>query len=759
MTRWQRLAVLALLPFPAFFALDAAFPLRVEVPWSTRITDRDGTLLYAALAEDGQWRFRAGLDEYPPAFLAALVAKEDGRFYRHPGVDPIAVLRAAWTNAVRGRRVSGASTIPMQVARMLDPGPRTPARKAVEAFRALQLDYRYPKDELLALYVNLLPYGGNVRGAATAARCWLGKEARNLSPGEMAAFAVLPNDPEGLRPDRHPDALARERDRWLEAFARQGLFSDADRAAGLAESTAWRRRPFPREAPHLALRLMAAHPGRGELRSTLDADRQREARTLLQRAVERWRPYGIHNGCVLVLDNATAEVRVYLGSADFGDATDGGQVDGLRALRSPGSTLKPWLFALALDSGLITPRMPLLDVPVDLDGWRPENYDHTFSGRVPARDALARSLNVPAVRLLDAYGVEAFGRRLSRAGLRSLDGQPYGPALVLGGCGVRPDELAAAYAALAHGGRYREPRYLLTDAPAPERPVLGAEAAWLVGQMLTRPDRPDLPLGLHQTEDLPRIAWKTGTSYGRRDAWTVGFNRRHTILVWTGNFSGHGVPELTGAGVAAPLLFELFRVLDAGGADWPASPPGLRMRLVCPESGLPPGPRCPEAVTDAALPLVSPATPCRHLQPILVSADSTVRHCLDCAPADGTRRAWWPVPDPDWAAWMRAEGRPFDAPPPHDPGCTRVFGGQAPRVTSPSEGLVYHRVPGAGRIPLQCVPGADADRVWWYADGRLLGEAAAGADLFWTPTAGRHELTVADDRGRRRSVTVTVVGP
>ncbi len=755
-----------------FLLLNALFPFRPTLEWSREVRDRNGELLYAGLTSDQKWRLYAPETAISPELAAAIVHKEDRWFYAHPGVNPFAVARALVNNASQRKRTSGASTINMQVVRLLEPAPRTYAHKLREMFRACQLTLLYSKREVLQLYLNRLPYGGNLEGIRTASLFYLDKEPAQLSPAEVAALSVVPNRPSTLRPGRNNDELIQARNHWLRRFGREGIFTADEVASALQEPFAPQRRNAPSQAPHLVRRLLRDQPDVREIKASIDAELQGRVERLLQDYVRRLQPYGIQNACAMLVDNANCQVLAYVGSADFMDPRDGGQVDGLQALRSPGSALKPLLYALAMDSGLVTPKTVLLDVPTDFQGYRPSNFDRTFSGPVTAEFALGQSLNLPAVRLLDRYGVENFRRKLGEMGCRSMQAQKgqLGLSMVLGGCGIRPEEMAMLYAGIANRGWCRPLQFTLPDgfsarakgpaaAASDSLRLVSEGSAWAIGDMLTQLQRPDLPEGMDRTEGLPLIAWKTGTSYGRRDAWSVGFNTRYTLVVWSGNFSGQGVPELTGAGVAAPLLFDLFLALDRqSGKTWFAMPESLRFRYVCTQSGLPPAPGCREQVMDYFLPLVSAAAPCAHLREIRVSADRKISYCMECLPPSGYALDTLANPEPELLAWYREQGLPTPALPPHNPACRAVLAGNAPRIVSPVEALTYIRYEGAGQVELACQVADEVREVFWYINDRFYARGGPQTPQFFDPQPGKHKISCADDKGRSSHVWITAEG-
>ena len=568
----------------ALAVLNAAFPYpeaklaaalkRYE---GAQVLDREGNRLRCFLGPEDTWLFPVALSEVSSHVTAALIAVEDERFRRHPGVDPISIVRAIGSNVRRRRVVSGASTLTMQAVRLVEPRPRTLRSKAVEAFQALQLERIRSKDEILELYLNLAPFGGNLIGIEAASRAYFGKHARDLTLAEAALLAGLVQAPSRLRPDRHPDRARRRRDHVLDRMRECG-FVDARREA-FAKRTPVRtaRGAHAFGAPHFARMVRGMVPERETLRTALDSAIQWAAEQALRERVAALRPAGVTNGAVVVIENATGAVRAMVGSCDFFSEEDNGQVNGALAPRSPGSALKPFIYALAFETGEAMPATVLADVPTAFAGYVPANYDRRYHGPVPARDALAYSLNVPAVALLNRIGVREAHAFLRAAGITTLnrDADHYGLALVLGSAEVNLLELTNAYAALARLGVWRPWRVLEAPSPPPGRRVLSPGAAWLVADVLR--DRKRLggtSLWRHKKSALP-MAWKTGTSYGHRDAWTVAYTPHYTVGVWLGNFNGKPARALVGMTAAAPVAA---RILDQ------ISRPGLRTWYRRPES-------------------------------------------------------------------------------------------------------------------------------------------------------------------------------
>jgi len=548
-------------------------PLAVET--GVEVTARDGTLLRAFTVAGDRWRLEPGAVD--PDFLSMLVAYEDRRFYRHGGVDPLALLRAAGQAAANGRVVSGGSTLTMQVARLLESsGTGRLAGKLRQIRVALALERRLTKDQILGLYLRLAPYGGNLEGVRAATLAYFGKEPRRLTPAESALLVALPQSPEARRPDRAPSVAVAARARVLARLAAEVVI-DADRArAALPEPVPTARRPFPALAPHLAERLRREDPGARRIATTIDPALQKSLEALAARAAKTSPARA--SLAILVADHRTGEILASVGSPDWTDASRSGFIDMTRALRSPGSTLKPFVYALAFDEGLAHPETLIEDRPVAFGTYAPQNFDRSFRGTITAREALQLSLNIPVVSLTEALGPARLLATLRRAGAAPVlpAGEP-GLAVALGGLGLTLEDLVAAYAALARLGRpvRLSPR---PEAPQPGgAPLFSPEAAWLVSDILA---------GLPQPANAParRIAYKTGTSYGHRDAWAVGFDGAHVAGVWMGRPDGASLPGAFGGELAAPVLFDAFARIGPAPVPLPPPPPAT---LILPNGRLP----------------------------------------------------------------------------------------------------------------------------------------------------------------------------
>ena len=566
------LAIALVFGFALLAALDALLPPPIERGRivSSVVADREGRALCAFPVEDGRWRLAADLDRIDPDFIEALVAVEDARFYRHPGVDPLAVVRAAASAIGAGRIVSGASTITMQTARLLEPRPRHLGSKLIEMMRAFQIERRLSKREILELYLTLTPYGGNLEGVRAASWAWFGREPEALTPDQIALLIALPQAPEARRPDLRPDNAVAARARILTRMTAYGLI-EPGRAREAAGEPAPVRHAFPFDAWHASDTVRALDPGAAELRSTLDRRMQSELEGLARSVAERAGP-GVQVSLLAVEIDGRA-VRAAVGSA--GRDRAGGWIDLTDRARSPGSTLKPLIYAMAFDDGIAAPGTRIEDLPRRFASYRPENFDRTFRGEVTVAEALQHSLNVPAVHLLDVVGANRFGAALGFAGghpvLPDSHGTDVGLALALGGLGLSVRELAVLYAALGDEGVAR-PLSWTQDEVEARRSEAGArlvssESAREVLDILSDAPAPPgrMPAGL--SLEAPRIAFKTGTSYGFRDAWSAGVSGGYAIVVWIGRPDGAPRPGVTGREAALPVLFDAFDIvarLDPG---------------------------------------------------------------------------------------------------------------------------------------------------------------------------------------------------
>ena len=544
-------------------------PGLADVELSAQVLDRNGHLLRAYATTEGRWRLPATVNEVDPRFVEMLQTYEDRRFQKHWGVDPLAMMRAAVQFISNGRVISGGSTLTMQVARLLEPrDQRTLGAKLRQIVRAIEIERNLSKDEVLALYLTLAPYGGNLEGIRAASLAYFGKEPKKLSLAEAALLVALPQSPELRRPDRSVHAARAARDRVLNRIAKAGRIPADEVAFAKLDAVASGRRPMPALAPHAADQAIAAMPKLKVHRLTIDAGLQKNLEEL---ARERAKALGPNlSVAILAVDNATGEVLARVASSDYFDEVRAGQVDMTDALRSPGSALKPFIYGLAFEDGIAHPETLIEDRPVRYGAYAPENFDLTFQGTVTARRALQLSLNVPAVALLDGVGANRLNVRISQAGgtLVLPKGEAPGLAMALGGLGIKLSDLTMLYVGLARGGNAVPLTERITiDVPSAPRRLLDPVAAWYIGNILIGTPPPENAAG-------GRIAYKTGTSYGYRDAWSVGFDGKRTIGAWVGRPDGAPVAGLIGRTAAAPILFDAFARIGEKPAPLPLAPRG-----------------------------------------------------------------------------------------------------------------------------------------------------------------------------------------
>jgi len=699
------------------------------------------------------------LNEISPLLRKTIIEKEDRYFYYHPGINPLAIGRALFRNMVRMKRTSGASTITMQVARLLEPKSRTWWNKCVEMFRAFQLEWKYTKSEILQMYLNLVPYGGNIEGVKSASILYFKKNPDHLSLAEITALSIIPNRPSSLVMGRNNDLIIKERNRWLQQFQSDGIFTEKEISDALQEPLTAQRGSVPKLIPHLAWKLK--NQGGPVIHTNIHLNTQLKTEKLVQDYVRVLTLKNIRNAAVVIIDNETHNVITYVGSGNFYDTTDAGQVNGAAAIRQPGSTLKPLLFGLCIDAGWMTPKTVITDVAVNYDGYAPENYDKQFNGYVTMEYALEHSLNIPAVKALRQLGKDAFIYKLATCDFNQVrkDQRKLGLSMVLGGCGATLEELTGLYTVFANEGKYYKPHYIRTEqSPSKGKQVLSAAAAFMINETLSKVNRPDFPLNWQSTERMPKIAWKTGTSYGRRDAWSIGYNRKYTVGVWVGNFSALGIPELSGANVATPLLFKIFNTLDYDSdRAWFTRPEDCSLRTVCSETGMVPSEKCTQLISDYYIPLISSTQYCNNTQEVYVSADEKLSYCKTCVPSAGYKKKWFKTIGADMQHYFEERRIVYEKIPPHNPDCERIFRENGPAITSPRNGASYYisrKKPEP--LLLTCYTGNDVSKVYWYINDQFYKAADARTRQFFVPAEGPVKISCTDDKGRNRNIWITV---
>ncbi|HZA13685.1 MAG TPA: penicillin-binding protein 1C, partial [Myxococcaceae bacterium] len=655
-----------------------------------------------------------------------------------------------------------ASTLTLQLVRVLEQRPRTLRSKLVEAFRALQLELRMSKRDILSAYLQHVPYGGNVEGIESAALAYFGHRATALAPAEIATLLAVPQSPSRRAPSAaNAERLRTARDQIAERLvAARALPPDRRRvspeeilAQVRATAVPTAPRPFPREAPHVAYWLRDRALRAGRLRTTLERGVQRIAERGLSELAADARHKGIHDAAVVIVEHASGEVRALVGGFDF---WNGAQIPAFAVPRSPGSALKPFVYALAIDRGLALPEHLLPDVPVSYGGYSPRNYDGSYAGLVTLEDALSRSLNVPFVNLLREIGTEAFLAELRGMGVHSLSPEPghYGLSAVVGGIELTAMEVAGIYATLARDGALQPLRWtpaMGRDRSSPR--AFSPGAAFLTRRALSLKDRPDFPARLRYTAHPRRIHWKTGTSFGNRDAWSVGSGPRYTAVVWLGNLDNRGSSELVGAEAAAPVLFDVLEALgsNAGASGGEAVPADLTDVEVCAYSGHLPGSACPVRRTALARKTAVPTRRCPYHVNIDVDVDSGRALTPSCR---GSHR-WETRTFLEWPASVRRflddQHRRWPSPPVLAEGCTPGGARIPPAIVSPAPGqvaLLLRGVPPEKQeLPLEAESPSATAVLSWFINGEYLGKAPAHERLWWTPRPGRHEIVVSDEAG------------
>lgn len=748
-----------------FFSLPATL---FQVAHARLLLDRHGKLLSAHIAADGQWRFPE-LEHVPDKFAIALVQVEDKRFRQHTGVDWLALARATYDNLREQRVVSGASTLSMQVIRLSRSNPpRTVGEKLLEILRAWRLESRYSKDHILKLYASHAPFGGNVVGLEAAAWRYFARSPEQLSWAENAMLAVLPNNPALVHPGRNRERLLVKRNRLLQQLYRQNILSKLDYDLAVAEPLPDAPHLLPRLAPHLLDTLTAQYPDGQRFRTTLDAGLQQQLNALAGRSGEQLALEGIRNLAILVLDNHTFEAVAYIGNLPEQDlsANQGHAIDMIQRPRSTGSTLKPLLFADAIEQGLIVPDALLADVPVNYSGFTPQNYNRHYHGAVSAREALARSLNIPMVNLLSLRGVEPFLVQLQQIGFTHMQrpAKDYGLSLILGGAETSLWDLTVAYANLSsraqqdaqHQQKYwQQGKALLADKRGANRiATLSTASAWMTLDALLDVARPGDEGYWEKFSSSRKVAWKTGTSYGQRDAWAIGTTPDYTVGVWVGNADSVGRAGLTGTQSAAPILFNTFSLLPPN-RGWFRRPDWQMSKVdVCRDDGYLGNAAC--ATKTIWIPLSSHfarITPYHQL--IHLDASGQYRVTSDCESVANMQTRDWFVLPPDQAEYYQqfhADYRPL---PPWRSDCLDHATEQqdVPGIVYPQDNTQIYlprELDGKlGKTVFRAIPQQPDTLLYWHLDNQFLGTTQTFHQQAVQPAAGQHHLVVVDETGNR----------
>ena len=735
-----------------------------HVPYSTVVTDRNGELLGARIASDGQWRFPPR-NTTPEKIKQCLITFEDRHFYHHWGVNPVSTGRAAYQNLKNKRIVSGGSTLTMQTIRLARNKSRTFGEKFIEMILATRLEFRASKEKILSMYVSHAPFGGNVVGLDAAAWRYFGHSAEELSWAEAAMLAVLPNAPAMIHLSKSRQSLLNKRNRLLKQLYGRKIIDSSTYELAISEPLPDEPHPLPQIAPHLVSRFCQERNGKYSV-STID----RGIQTQIENAAERWsnefNRSDIRNLAILVIDIQTNQVVAYCGNVNFKRKQSGNQVDVIQAPRSTGSILKPFLYYAMLQEGSLLPHTLLPDIPININGFTPQNFSLQFEGAVPASEALARSLNIPAVTMLQKYGAPKFHTFLRQIGLKTINrpASHYGLSLILGGAEATLWDVTNTY---AYMGRsllqlpQTECSLLLSDSENSEAvtsakttDIFQPGAVWQTFNALTEVNRPE-EIDWKSIPSMHPIAWKTGTSHGFRDAWAVGVTPHYAIGVWVGNATGEGKPGLVGARTAGPVLFDIFSLLPP--TQWFKRPGNVFVKTeVCRKSGHLKGRFCEETDTLLILPagLKTEACPYHHL--ITLSADETHRIYENCANLEPTiQKSWFTLP-PVWEWYYRQHHPEYSPLPPFKPGCGEdalqpmqfIYPPMNARIVLPKQ------MDGSpGYMTAELAHGNPATTIFWHLDNTYLTQTQDFHKISLQPTPGKHSLTAVDSAGN--TVTTT----
>ena len=746
-----------------------------EDPTSTVLLDKEGNLLGASIADDGQWRFPYN-SEVPEKFEKAIIQFEDRGFQSHWGVSIKGLTRALYQNITSGEKVSGGSTITMQLMRMSRKGKsRTIWQKVIEIFWATRAEWRYDKSEILALYASNAPMGGNVVGLDAAAWRYFGRPADQLSWAETATLAVLPNAPSLMHPGKNRDLLMAKRNRLLDRLYEVEEIDSMTWVLSKLEELPEKPHPIPRIAPHLLTRAIKDGLKGQLVQSSIDIAIQERTNNIVQFHHEKLRENEINNAAVLVMEVESGKIVAYTGNVPNLAAEHSNDVDIITAPRSTGSILKPFLYASMLENGSVTPEMVVQDIPTVMSGYSPKNYNLKYDGIVEIDDALSRSLNVPMVRLLTKFGVEKFHYSLQKLGFTTIKNTPqhYGLSLILGGAETNLWDLVSAYGLMARSlNRYPEvgtgvnkrASYLLEETEFEEEaPIFSAATSWFTFQAMREVQRPEDDINWELFETSQQIAWKTGTSFGFRDAWTVGTNSKYVVGVWVGNADGEGRPGLIGREAAAPILFDVFSALPQ--ADWFYQPyDEMALVEICTKSGYRANEACDDTKEKYIPKQALNTPPCHYHQFLFLDSSSTYQVNSSCYNmAVSKKESWFMLPAV--AEYFYKNHDPnYIKPPAFLEGCDNAVGRKNLAIIYPKSNsqifipLNFEEVNEA--VFFEATHVDEKIDLYWHLDNNFIGTTKGIHQLKYMPSTGKHTVTVIDENGKSEMVVfeVTVSG-
>lgn len=733
--------------------------------YSTIVLDANNKILRVFLNDNEQWCFPPNpAIEIPAKLEISILQYEDKYFYKHQGINPVALIRALFLNLKYKRTVSGGSTITMQLTRIADPKSRNILNKINEIVQALKIEVKYSKKQILKMYLDHAPFGRNIVGVQAASWKYFGKEAQNLTWSEAATLAVLPNAPGLISPGRNQQKLVAKRNRLLHKLSDAKIIDKETLSLSLLEPVPNAVHPFPASAPHISQSLKSQKKSQ-IIKTTIISNIQEQVEQILQQHSSYLQNQGISNACVLIAETETGKIRAYAGSQDYWDFSSNGQVDGVQAPRSTGSILKPFLYALSMDAGIIIPETLMKDIPTYFGSFSPENANKKFDGLVTAKDALIRSLNIPAVRLLNAFGIRDFYHFLNIAGMNTLLREPddYGLTLIIGGSEATLYDLVLLYRGLGNYGNFTPLKIEKNQKHTGYNPkLISSGACYLTMDILKDLKRPGSEYYWHQYNDRHPLAWKTGTSFGQRDAWAVGVNPQWTIGVWVGNFTGEGNPAIGGAKSAGPILFDIFNSLpkDAHSSWFEIPYRNMKLITICEETGFVAGAECRHQKKIAVPDNMKPLKVCPYCKKIYI--DSTEKYCV-CS------LCWEPgkystknvtVYPPSISQFLRERGQNVSVIPEHNPDCDCNINAHSIQLLYPTNKANLWIPKDIGgklqKITLKAAHSKKNRLIYWYLDDEYIGDSIGMHTKAVQVNEGKHFLKIIDESGNSEKVTFFV---
>lgn len=747
--------------------------------YSVIVDDADGNLLSAKIASDGQWRFPE-TKKLNQKFSECITVFEDEYFYKHPGINPVSIFRAIKQNRKAGKIVSGGSTITMQLTRLIRKNQkRTYYEKIIELILALRLELTYSKSEILKLYISHAPFGSNVVGIEAASWRYYGRSLNDLSWSECATLAVLPNSPSIIYPGKNQERLKLKRNRLLYKLYKHQRIDKETYQLAIQEPLPLKPFSLPNKSRHLLNRALTEQPQQNNFQTTIQADIQSRVLDILSKHAALLKQNEIHNLCALVLDVNANEVVSYIGNTPLRDQEKHGEdVDVIIANRSTGSLLKPYLYGFMLNDGQLLPNMLVPDIPTQIAGYVPQNFDFSYDGAVPAKQALSRSLNIPAVKMLQQYTIDKFLDRLKQVGLSSMNrsADNYGLSLILGGGEAKLWDMCSAYSSMArvlnhynrfgtyYEGDWDKPNYLFKDNNQKKKielnhPILSASSIWLTFEAMAEVGRPDIDASWQRIGSSQKIAWKTGTSFGFRDGWAIGISGNYVVGIWVGNADGEGRPGLTGISAAAPILFEIFGALPK--TNWFKKPVNdLKQVVVCLQSGCLASPYCLETKKEFIPKNSHVSIVCSYHKPIHLDASSQFRVTDACeSPIDMKTVPWFVLP-PVQEYYFKTKNPTYKSLPPYKPGCAPDIEKSMEMIYPKSGTVIYipYELNGEqGKTIFEIAHRSPSNTVFWHIDGVLMGTTKDIHQLGLNPAKGKHMLSLSDNTGETLNIPFEVV--